>query len=161
MTGPVQHDLLKPRSKVMEMPGVGALHGVSWMSGACRAEPADGRALDFAVRGLLRRTYTATEESGAGVGEYRRETAWRRNGSVTWYGREYEMVQTNAWRSLFALRRAERDLLTLKAYSMGPRRVSCRVTGAEAVEPGLELFCAWLVWRFAQEDASTAAASSG
>ena len=105
--------------------------------------------------------YTATEESGAEVGEYRRETAWRRNGSVTWYGREYEMVQTNAWRSLFALRRAERDLLTLKAYSMGPRRVSCRVTGAEAVEPGLELFCAWLVWRFAQEDASTAAASSG
>lgn len=144
----------------MEMPGVGALRDVRPFRGRCTADPVDGRVRRFTVHGVLDRVYRATEESGAEVGGYRRTRVWRRDGALTWYGREYDLVQTGTWRRVFALRRAGQDLLTLRAYAMGPRRVSSRPTGSEPVEPGLELFCAWLVFRFSQEDASAAAASS-
>lgn len=160
MTGPrvVQHELLTPRGRAMEMPGVGVLRDVRSFSGRCTAEPVDGRVREFTVDGVFRRVYRASEPSGAEVGEYRREKALRRDGALSWYGVEYRLVQNGTWRPVYALRRADRDLLTLKPYSIGPRRVSARPTGLEPVEPGLELFCAWLVFRFSREDASAAAA---
>ena len=154
-----EYDLLKPRNRVMEMAGVGALDDVRWWGGACTARPDDGRTLHLAVSGLVNRVYRAVDPAGGEVATYRRERVWRRDGTLTWRGMDHELVQEGTLRRTFALRRSGRDLLTLKYFAIGPRRVNVRVTGVEEVEPGLVLYCAWLVLCFGQEDATTAAST--
>jgi hypothetical protein len=110
----------------------------------------------FAPRSLWRRPVVATDEAGAEVGVFE-PNSLRRGGALRWGDRSLVLRAASSWRDRYALVDGEREIALLdgKSWSRTPVRVT--VDDAEAVEPGLLLFAAFVARRLA-DDAGTAAA---
>jgi hypothetical protein len=117
---------------------------------------AGGRRWTFSRQGFWRRTVRATGEGGAASGQFAQRSL-RRGGPLRWGERELALRPASRWRERYALVDGDVELAVFDARGWGRRPVRVTITGADAVEPGLLLFAAFVV-RGLASDASAAAA---
>jgi hypothetical protein len=142
-----------------EVEGVGALRLAGAFSRRATAE-AGGASWSFHGRGFWQQTIEAYDAAGTVVGSFDRRSWGRRGGRLRWNGRELELRPASVWKDRYALVEGERELAVLEGKDWGKRPVKIRVDDLGAAEPGLLLFATYLVRRFAEDTASTAAATT-
>jgi hypothetical protein len=101
----------------------------------------------------------ATDSTGVVAGDFE-PRGLRRGGTVRWGGRELALRPASAWRERYALADGERELALLDRKGWGKRPVKVSVDDADAVEPALLLFAAFVVRGLAEDAGSTAAAGA-
>jgi hypothetical protein len=136
--------------------GVGTLRFEGLGKRSATAEAATG-SWRFARRGFLRRGTEATDAAGGAVGSYE-PRGLRRGGTLHWSGRELALRPASRWRERYALADGERELAVFDGKAWGRHPVKVTVD-ADAVDPGLLLFAAFVV-RGLAEDAETAAVTA-
>ena len=141
-----------------EVEGVGALRFAGAFSRRATAE-AGGASWSFDGRGLWQRTIQASDAAGTVVGSFDRRS-WGRGGKLRWNGRELELRPASRWKDRYALVEGEDELAILEGKGWGKRPVKLSVGDPATTEPGLLLFAAYLVRRFAEDTASAAAATT-
>jgi hypothetical protein len=121
-----------------------------------------GRRRDVADRPPLdvRQAMEATDTAGAVVGEYEPRGALRRGGLVRWAGRELELRPASRWRERYALADGDRELAAFDGKGWGKRPVKVTLDEANALEPGLVLFAAFVVRGLAEDAGAPAAGAS-
>ena len=107
-------------------------------------------------RGFLRATADATDASGSVVGEFTANSL-RRGGTLRWDRHELELRPSSIWKERYALVAGERELASIEGKSWGKRPVKITLDGADAIEPGLLLFAAFVVRALAEAAAASAA----
>ncbi len=144
-----------PRDRrLYTLDGIGSLRLQGLLSRSAIAE-ADGRTWRISGRGFWQRAMHAIDSSGAAVGAFE-PNKLRRGGTLLWDGRELALRPASSWRERYALVDGDRELATLDGKGWGKRPVKVVVDSADAIEPGLLLFAAFVV-RGLAEDASSAA----
>ena len=128
---------------------VGTLRLEGLFSRSATAE-ADGRSWHFNRRGFWQRLRQATDAEGTVVGEFEPRSV-RRGGTLRWAGRELTLRPASSWRERYALADGDRELALLDGKSWGRRPVKVTVDEAEAIEPGLLLFAAFVVRSLAED----------
>jgi hypothetical protein len=140
-----------------ELEGVGGLHLGGLFSRSATAE-AGGSTWSFARRGFFSTTMEATDAAGEVVGSFKAR-AIKRGGPLEWRGRELVLRPASVWKERYALADGDRELALFDGRSWGKRPVRVSLEDPGAVEPGLLLFCAYVV-RGLAEDADAAAGAS-
>ena len=74
----------------------------------------------------------------------------RRGGAFRWAGHELALRPASSWRERYALADGERELALLDGKGWGRRPVKITVDDPDAVDPGLLLFAAFVVWLLAE-----------
>jgi hypothetical protein len=127
----------------------------------------DRRLYDLAGVGTLRlegwssrKAMEATDAAGEVVGEYEPRGALRRGGLVRWAGRELELRPASRWRERYALADGDRELAAFDGKGWGKRPVKVTLDDADALQPGLVLFAAFVVRGLAEDAGSAAAAGA-
>jgi hypothetical protein len=141
-----------------EVAGIGALRLAGAFSRRATAQAGDA-SWSFDGRGLWQRTITASDAAGSVVGSFDRRS-WGRGGKLRWQGRELELRPASRWKDRYALVDGDRELAVLEGKGWGRRPVKLDVDDPAATDPGLLLFAAYLVRRFAEDTASAAAATT-
>jgi hypothetical protein len=141
-----------------ELAGVGTLRLQGLFARTAVAE-ADGSRCRFTTSGVFRRGATATDATGAVVGEFEARTL-RRGGALRWAGREFAVRPASAWRERYALTEGDRELALFDGKGWGRRPVKVTVDDPAALDAGLLLFTAFVVRRLAEDAGSSAAAAA-
>ena len=134
--------------RLYELKGVGSLRLQGFLSRTAIAE-ADGRSWRLASSGLWGRRLEATDAAGAVAGVFEPRSI-RRGGALRWAGRELALRPASSWRERYALADGERELALLDGKGWGRRPVKVTVDDPDAVDPGLLLFAAFVVWLLAE-----------
>jgi len=129
------------------------LGGMFSRAATAEAGPASWR---LQSRGFLSATSDATDASGTVVGEFRANSL-RRGGTLRWDGHELELRPSSISKERYALVDGERELASIEGKSWGTRPVKITVDDADAIDPGLMLFAAFVVRALAEAAASSAA----
>jgi hypothetical protein len=140
--------------RLFALDGVGTLRVGGMFSRAATAE-AGSSSWQLQRHGVLRATISASDPSGAVAGEFKRH-ALRRGGTLRWGDRELELRPSSIWRERFALVERDRELAAIEGKSWGKRPVKITLDDAEAIDPGLLLFAAFVVRALAQDAAAAA-----
>lgn len=141
-----------------DLAGVGTLRLQGPFSRTAAAET-DRKRLQFKVSGVFRLRTTATDATGAVVGEFEARTL-RRGGPVRWAERELMVRPASAWRERYALVEGDRELALFDGKGWGRRPVKVTVDDPAALDAGLLLFTAFVVRRLAEDAGSSAAAAA-
>jgi hypothetical protein len=144
--------------RLYALEGVGTMQLEGFGSRTATAE-AGGRSWRFARRGFWRRGIDATDAAGTVIGTFDPRSL-RRGGAVRWAGRELALRPASGWRERYALADGDRELAVLDGKGWGRKPVKVTVDDADAVEPGLLLFAAFVVRGLAEDAAGAAAAGS-
>lgn len=144
--------------KVYTLQGVGTLRLHGWLSRSATARAGE-REWEISRRGLFSATMEAVDAAGTVVGAFRGR-AIRRGGALRWGDREYVLRPASRWRERYALVDGERELAVFDGKGWGKRPVAMIIEDATAVEPGLLLFCAYVVRRLAEDAGSAAGGAS-
>lgn len=149
--------------RLYSLEGVGTVRLEGLLSSSASAE-ADGRGWRFARRGFWQRIIEATDAEGAVVGELEPREI-RRGGTLRWGDRGLALRPLSPLRERYVLSEDDRDLVLLDGKGWGRRPVKLTLVEAEAIEPGLLLFAAFVVHQLAvgasSAAGSTAAVSGG
>jgi len=132
------------------LPGVGTLRRTGRISRAATAE-ADGRRWKIVRYGLVRTGFTASDETGAVVGELRNPFQ-RRGEMLRWAGRDLTLRADKARAGGYLLFDGERLLAGMAPKRNGRRPLHIAIEDP-AVDPGLLLLMAFVVQAYA-DDAS-------
>jgi len=143
--------------RLYSLAGVGTLRLEGFFSRNATAEAEASGGWCFSRRGLWQRIMQATDMAGNVVGEFV-PRGLRRGGTLGWAGRELTLRPASSWRERYALADGERELVLIDGTSWGRRPV--KMTLAEAIEPGLLLFAAFVVRGLAADAGSAGAASA-
>ena len=138
--------------------GIGTLRLQGFASQRATAEAA-GASWRIARRGFWQRRIEAIDAAGTAAGEFE-PRGLRRGGTVRWGGRQFALRPANNWRERYALVDGERELLVLDGKGWGRRPVKVTINNADAVEPGLLLFAAFVVRGLAEDAGSAAGAGA-
>jgi hypothetical protein len=141
-----------------DLAGVGTLRLHGLFSRTAVAE-ADGSRYRFTTSGVFRREATATDATGAVVGEFEARTL-RRGGALRWAKREFVVRPASAWRERYALAECDRELALFDGKGWGRRPVKVTMDDPAALDAGLLLFTAFVVRRLAEDAGSSAAAAA-
>jgi hypothetical protein len=141
-----------------DLPGVGTLRLQGLFSRTAVAE-ADGNRWRFTASGIFQPRVTATDATGAAVGEFEART-FRRGGALRWAERELVLRPASAWRERYALADGDRELALFKGAGWGRRPVNVTMDDPAALDAGLVLFTAFVVRRLAEDAGSSAAATT-
>ncbi len=141
-----------------DLAGVGTLRLQGLFSRTAVAE-ADGYRWRFAASGVFKPRVTATDATGAAVGEFEARTL-RRGGALRWAERELVLRPASAWRERYALAEGESELALFAGAGWGRRPVKVTVDDSGALDAGLLLFTAFVVRRLAADAGSSAAATT-
>jgi len=145
--------------RLYDLEGVGSVRLQGFLSRTAIAE-ADGRNWRLASSGLWGRRIEATDAAGAVAGVFEPRSI-RRGGAFRWAGHEFALRPASSWRERYALADGERELALLDGKGWGRRPVKISVDDPDAVDPGLLLFAAFVVWLLAEGNwASTGDGSS-
>lgn len=145
--------------RLYALEGVGTLRLMGLASRTATAE-AGGIRWRLGRRRFWQRAIRATDETGMAVGEFEPRSL-RRGGTLSWAGRELALRPSSRWRERYALAEGGRELAILDGKGWGARPVRVRVDDADAVEPGLLLFAAFVVRGLAEDAAGAAGAGAG
>jgi hypothetical protein len=137
-----------------ELEGVGSLRLQGWMSRGATAE-VEGRSWAFARRGFWRTVIVATDADGGEAGAFQ-AAGLKRGGTLRWGDRELQLRPASFWRERYALAEGDHELALFDGKSWGKRPVRITVEDPATPDPGLVLFCAFVV-RGLAEDADAAA----
>jgi hypothetical protein len=146
--------------RVHALAGVGTLRLEGWSSRKATAEADGGGTWRIARRSMWRQAMEATDAAGEVVGEYEPRGALRRGGLVRWAGRELELRPASRWRERYALADGDRELAAFDGKGWGKRPVKVTLDDADALQPGLVLFAAFVVRGLAEDAGSAAAAGA-
>lgn len=125
--------------------GVGTLRRRGRFWSAVTGE-ADGARWQFVRRGVWRRRGTATDVTGAVVGEFEPARGLRRGGTVRWAGRELALRPRSSWGTQrYALADGDREVAVFDGKPSDRRPARVTLDDPAAVEPGLLLFATFLV----------------
>jgi hypothetical protein len=139
-----------------DLEGVGALHLGGMFSRGARAE-AGGTEWSFGRRGLFGSAMEAADAAGDVVGSFK-AGAIKRGGPLEWRGRELALRPASMWKERYALADGDRELALIDGKAWGKRPVRVSLEDPGAVEPGLLLFCAYVVRGLAEDASATAGA---
>ena len=150
--------------RLYSLEGVGTVRLEGLFSSSATAEAGELR-WRFTRRGFWQRGLEATDAEGAAVGEFVPRDI-RRGGTLRWGDRGFTVRPVSSLRERYVLREGTRDLVILDGKGWGRRPVTITLDEADAVEPGLLLFAAFVVHRLAvgatgSSAAGSTAASSG
>ena len=132
------------------LPGVGSFLRTGRVSRAATAE-AGGRRWSIKRVGLVRAGFTASDETGAVVGEIRNRISGR-NDRLRWAGRDLRLVDDGPRLWGYALYDGEHRLALMTPKRRGKRQLDV-VIEDPSVDPGLLLFQAFIVQAY-EDDAS-------
>ncbi len=141
-----------------DLAGVGTLRLQGPFSRTADAET-DGKRSRFKTSGVFRLRTTATDGTGAIVGEFEARTLGR-GGPLRWAERELVVRPASAWRERYALTEGDRELALFDGKGWGRRPVKVTVDDPATLDSGLLLFTAFVVRRLAEDAGSSAAAAA-
>ena len=153
--------------RLYALDGVGTVRVEGWRSPRATAETGS-RSWHFTRHGFWRRSVEATDAFGGMAGAFepharRRAGRGARGGALQWGGRDFMLRPASAWRERIALVEGDHELVVLDGQGWGRQPV--RVTAEDPAEfdPGLLLFCAFVVQGLAEDSGSArpATASAG
>ena len=142
-----------------DLAGVGTLSLQGRLFSRTAVAEADGNRWRFTASGVFRPGATATDATGAVVGEFEARTL-RRGGALRWAERELVVRPASAWRERYALAEGDRELALFHGKGWGRRPVTVTVDDPAALDAGLLLFTAFVVRRLAEDAGGSAAAAS-
>ena len=158
MTGALELTRVRGDHRLYALEGVGTIRLEGILGRSAHAE-ANGRRFHFGRRGFWQRAMDATDGTGAPVGEFvPREI--RRGGALRWEGRRLTLRPVGALRERYSLRAGDRELVFLDAKGWGTRPVEITIETADAIDPGLLLFAAFVVHQLAVKAVNAASAGS-
>jgi hypothetical protein len=134
--------------------GIGTIHREGGMWSNSFIAEAAGHSWRFAGRGILRRQLEATTPDGSVVGRFVPRDI-RRGGLMEWGGRQLALRPASIAREKYVLRDGDRDIILVEGRAWGRRPVTVTFTQADAIEPGLVLFVAFVVHRLAVNASSS------
>ena len=141
-----------------DLASVGTLRLQGLFSRTAIAEAAGNR-WRFTASGVFQPRVTATDATGAAVGEFEARTL-RRGGALRWAERELVLRPASAWRERYALAEGDSELALFDGAGWGRRPVKVTLDDPGALDAGLLLFTAFVVRRLAEDAGSSAAATT-
>jgi hypothetical protein len=152
--------------RLYALDGVGTVRVEGWRSPRATAETGS-RSWHFTRQGFWRRSVEATDAFGGNAGTFepyaRRRAgraAARRGGALQWGGREFVLRPASARRERFALVEGDHELVVLDGQGWGRRPVTVTAEDPAALDPGLLLFCAFVVQGLANDSGSARPATA-
>ena len=143
--------------RLYRLDGIGTVRLNGWFGRTGSAAADDSSSWRFTRRGLWKRVIVAWA-SGDMVGEFTPRDI-RRGGKLRWGARTLELRPVGM-RERYALSENGRDLALLNAKGWGKHPVMIAVVDAQAIDPGLLLFAAFVVHQLAGDSLNAATASS-
>jgi hypothetical protein len=142
-----------------ELEGVGTLRLGGWASRWATAEAGE-REWGLARRGILRSRIEATDSAGTVVGSFSGRSL-KRGGTLRWEEDEYVLKPDSHWKERYALVAGDRRLALVEGRGWGKRPVRVDLDDDVPIDPGLVLFCAFVVRALAEDASAAAGAAAG